>query len=296
MYTHAVLVPFKVNPKDEGHADVLSIAKGLHERIRKHPYKIQNKTRRLYKQILRLGEDREDLMLSKVPFDSTRSTLYVTAHGNADEIGTRGPVSISPERLARKLAEAGMPKTLTDLKVMTCNSGFGWKKYGYLGPANTENLLDEEPQGTTVTTVDEEPQQEGSAPFTIPTGESSASFIPEQKQETEDLPATEEQEQDTEVVPDEVKEDKMMHPAKPKKLTFYVRRLCIALYKRGYTNLRVHGYVGFTGEVKKKGENHTFVTETYGGSRLIRASLSRVTVQGEFGWTVQKPKLRLKVK
>ncbi|RKG66081.1 hypothetical protein D7V80_21055 [Corallococcus sp. CA054B] len=49
MYTHAVLVPFKVNPKDEGHADALSIAKGLHERIRKHPYKLQNKTRRLYK-------------------------------------------------------------------------------------------------------------------------------------------------------------------------------------------------------------------------------------------------------
>ncbi|RKH40753.1 hypothetical protein [Corallococcus llansteffanensis] len=296
MYTHAVLVPFTPDPTDEGQQEVVSLAKGLLERIRAHPTKLKNQTRRVYKKVLRLGDEREGLDLKQVPFDSTHSTLYVTAHGNPDVIGTRGPISISPERLARKLAEAGMPKTITDLKVMTCNSGWGWRKYGYLGSANTAHLLEDEPQGTSTTTVDEEPgPQEAASQFTIHIPESGTSQVPEMKLEATSVPVPDEQQPDGEVVPDAEEEDPMKRPGKPRSLTFYVRRLCIALYERGYTHLRVHGYIGYTGEAKKKG-HHSFVTAKLGSSQMIRASLSRVTVQGQFGWTIQEPRERIKVK
>jgi hypothetical protein len=59
----------------------------------------------------------------------------------------------------------------------------------------------------------------------------------------------------------------------------YIRRLCMALWARGYTALNVYGYQGYTGEQGK----HTYVTQTLGGGKKERARQRRVRVCGENG-------------
>jgi hypothetical protein len=49
--------------------------------------------------------------------------LYISAHGNAESIGTEGnAVELSPAQLANLLETNGVPKDITDIRVFACHS------------------------------------------------------------------------------------------------------------------------------------------------------------------------------
>lgn len=71
---------------------------------------------------------------------------------------------------------------------------------------------------------------------------------------------------------------------------FFVHHLCIALSKRGYI-FPVHGYIGFTGEHKKKSR----VVANQDSNKFTGADQSRVTCFGPLGQVVEQPARDIKV-
>lgn len=123
---YAVMVPFtrttgrlkgEMKQKGKEEQETITGANALRKRL------AQNKDRKVHGTILQMGQDSGKSSVKDLTFTED-SVLYISAHGDTEDIGTMKYYQIKPADLANGLVrDLGDDTKLGHLKIMSCSSG-----------------------------------------------------------------------------------------------------------------------------------------------------------------------------